>query len=149
MSEQERIAALIKPTIEALGYQLWYVVVRHVGHRVVLTIFIDGISPITLDDCSRVSEALSPVLDVADPFSCGYQLEISSCGIERELFTIEHYRKYLGATIEVRLFAARLGKKVWRGELRTVSEDGLVIVEAGGSVMLKFADVSRAKLISV
>ena len=149
MSEQEKIAALVKPTIDALGYQLWQVVVRHLGRRTVLTIFIDGDSPITIDDCSRVSEALGPVLDVADLFSAGYQLEVSSCGIERELFTLEHYRKYLGATVEVRLFAARFGKKVWCGKLQAVGDDELVIAEAEGSVALKLADVSHARLISV
>ncbi len=149
MSEQEKIAALVRPTIEALGYQLWHVLVRHVGRHAILTIFVDGISPITLDDCRRVSEALGPVLDVADFFFGSYQLEISSCGIERGLFKVEHYRKYLGATIEVRLFATYLSKKVWRGELRAVSEDELVIAEASTSVVLKLADVSHAKLISV
>ncbi len=96
----ERLAQLIG----AMGYEL--VGCEHVpqGRQMLFRIYIDSAKGVTVDDCSQVSRQVSAMLDVEDPFQGRYVLEVSSPGIDRPLFEIEHYQKYVGKRVKVRLY---------------------------------------------
>ncbi len=113
----EGVAALVEPTVTALGYELWDVEYGKEGADYHLTVTIDNAAGITIDDCERVHRAIDPLLDEADPIPDFYYLDVSSPGIERVLRTEKHLSLSLGERVELRFFAALDGKKTVRGTL--------------------------------
>ena len=122
------VRALAEPIALALGYNLWDVEYVKEGADYYLRIEIDRPEGITLDDCEKMHRAIDPVLDEADPIEDAYHLEVSSCGVERELKTDAHINACIGWRVEVRLYAAWDGAKSWVGELRGLDETGAVLV---------------------
>ncbi len=107
------VDALLRETIEGLGYILWDVEYKKEGadYNLVLTIDRDG-EEVTMDDCVKVTDEVNPILDESDPIPDSYFLEVSSAGLERELKKPEHLERYIGKEVEVKLFAPHeaLGK---------------------------------------
>ena len=122
------VRALAEPIAHALGYDLWDVEYVKEGADYYLRIEIDRPEGITIDDCEKMHRAIDPVLDEADPIEDAYHLEVSSCGVERELKTDAHINACIGWRVEVRLYAAWDGAKSWIGELRGLDETGAVLV---------------------
>lgn len=122
------VRALAEPIAHALGYDLWDVEYVKEGADYYLRIEIDRPEGITIDDCEKMHRAIDPVLDEADPIEDAYHLEVSSCGVERELKTDAHIDACIGWRVEVRLYAAWDGAKSWIGELRGLDETGAVVV---------------------
>jgi ribosome maturation factor RimP len=87
-SKLEQLQALLAPVVEGLGYQCWGIEYVSQGKHSVLRIYIDKEGGILVDDCEAVSRQASGVLDVEDPISSEYTLEVSSPGMDRPLFTI-------------------------------------------------------------
>ncbi len=102
----EKVDALLRGTVEELGYILWDVEYKKEGsdYNLILTIDKEG-EEVTMDDCVKVTDAVNPILDDADPIPDSYCLEVSSAGLERELKKPEHLTKYLNTQVEVKLFA--------------------------------------------
>lgn len=143
-----RIAELVRPTIEAMGFCL--VRTQVLGHQrlrvQIMAERIDG-SGMTIDDCADLSRALSAIIDVADPIAGPYVLEVSSPGIDRPLMRIEDYRRFAG--FEARLELGRLieGRRRLQGRLVS-AEDDRVRIDVGGVVKeIAIADIRRAKLV--
>lgn len=124
----QTVRALAEPIAQQLGYELWDVEYVKEGADYYLRISIDSEEGITIDDCEKMHRAIDPVLDEADPIEDAYHLEVSSCGIERELKTDRHIAACEGWQVEVRLYAAVDGAKVWTGELEGTDETGAVLV---------------------
>ena len=124
---QQQIEDLIKPSIEALGYELWGCEYFAQGKHSLLRVYIDKPIGINIDDCEVVSHQVSAVLDVSDPITGQYSLEVSSPGIPRPLLHIEHYRKYIGHVVELKLTRLILGSKRCSGELLAVDQDGIIL----------------------
>ena len=107
------VDSLVRGVIEKLGYLLWDVEYKKEGSdfNLVITIDKEG-EEVTMDDCVKVTDAINPILDDADPIPDSYFLEVSSAGLERDLKKPEHLKKYLGKEVEVKLFAPHeaLGK---------------------------------------
>ncbi len=101
-SKQEQLHTLIAPVVAALDCELWGLDFLTQGRYSTLRIYIDreGEEGVTLEDCERVSRQVSSVLDVEDPISSRYTLEVSSPGMDRPLFTPEHYGRYIGDCTE-------------------------------------------------
>jgi len=89
--------------VEALGFQLWGIEYVQAGNHSVLRVFIDGENGINIEDCANVSRQVSAVLDVEDPISTEYTLEVSSPGVDRPLFTAEQYASYIGEDVKLQL----------------------------------------------
>ena len=102
----ERLGAVLGPVIGTLGCELWGIELSGPSQRPVLRVFIDSPDGISLDDCERVSRQVSVVLEVEDPLPGEYVLEVSSPGMDRQLFTEEQCARYIGE--EVRLRCAEL-----------------------------------------
>lgn len=127
----ERVRDIITPTADELGYYLWDVEYVKEGADWILRVTIDNDEGITIDDCERMTRAIDPVLDEADPIEDAYLLEVSSPGIERELTRPEHFELCAGEKVEIRLFAPVDGSRVWTGTLVGRDEDGRVTVTVG------------------
>ena len=129
----ETVRTLITPTADELGYFLWDVEYVKEGADMILRVTIDADEGITIDDCERMTRAIDPILDEADPIEDSYLLEVSSPGIERDLTRPEHFEVCAGDEVELRLFAPVDGSKVWRGTLKGVNEQGQIVIEVAGA----------------
>lgn len=124
---------IITPCVEELGYRVWDVEFVKEGAGWYLRITIDSDDGIDIDDCEKVSRAISPLLDEADPIEQNYTLEVSSPGLERTLRTPQHFAACIGEEIEVRLYSPdESGRKAYKGTLVS-SDDERFTIETDGT----------------
>ena len=121
------VEALITPVAQELGYYIWDVSYVKDGTEWFLKITIDSENGIDIEDCEKMSRAIDPILDEADPIPDAYRLEVSSPGIEREIKTDFHLSKCIGETLEVKLYAPLDGKKSVIGELKEYDDENVTI----------------------
>jgi ribosome maturation factor RimP len=142
-----RLAAIVEPTIQGLGFEL--VRLRLMGgKRAVLQIMAERPEGgIEVDDCARISRAVSAVLDVEDPIASEYVLEVSSPGIDRPLTRLKDFETWEGYEARLETAEAIDGRKRFKGVLQGV-EDGEVLVGIDeGTIGLKFEMLDDAKLV--
>ncbi|MEQ8154042.1 MAG: ribosome maturation factor RimP [Clostridiaceae bacterium] len=125
---ENKINELIKPTVNDNGYELYHVEYVREQNEYYLRIYIDSEDGISLNDCEKVSRAVSGILDAEDPIKDSYYLEVSSPGIDRQLFTQEHMLNNIGAQVSVKLSKALDRQKTFKGELLETEEDTVVIL---------------------
>ena len=115
---------MITAPVEALGFEL--VGIEFIrGRTSTLRIYIDSEDGINVDDCADVSHQVSAVLDVEDPITVAYNLEVSSPGLDRPLFTAEHYARFVGEEVTLVLRMAVQNRRKWQGgEMITVTVEG-------------------------
>ncbi|MEM0953635.1 MAG: ribosome maturation factor RimP [Pseudomonadota bacterium] len=143
---EERIAALLRPTVEALGYTVWGLEYLAQGRHTLLRLYIDGNSGITVDDCASVSHHVSGVLDVEDPISGEYTLEVSSPGVDRLLFQLDQYPIYIGEWIEIRLRRPYDGRRKFKGTLKGLEGDDVVVQVDDQEFLLPHSAIDRAQV---
>ena len=136
-----RIAELLRPSLTHLGVELVDVRWSGRGRGAVLRVIIDRAGGVTLDDCERVSNAASAVLDAADPIPSSYRLEVSSPGAERPLRSVDDWRNALGRRVNVRLRSGD-GERVLEGTLLSLSIEA---AEVEGSAELEMRDKHRRR----
>lgn len=148
MSVQDDLSRLIRPAIEAMGYE--FVGLEYLSNpkNRLVRIYIDrepeGIS---VDDCADVSREVSALLDVEDPVSGHYSLEVSSPGVERPLFEPAHYRQFVGDRARVHLYApVDGGRRKLTGTIVEADDDQVVIEVDGEKIAVAFDDIRRANL---
>lgn len=125
-SKTEVIALeLAEPIVKECGCFIYDVEFVREGGVYFLRVYADKDGGISLDECEEISRALSKKLDVADPIKQNYYLEVSSPGIERKLKQPEHFKKYLGETVDVGLYKAINGTKQLTAVLSGY-EDGVI-----------------------
>lgn len=146
----DKIEILIKPIIEDMGYELVGIEYISSGKHSVLKVYIDTGQGIGIDDCESVSHQLSSILDVEDPIVMPYNLEISSPGIERPLFRIEHYQRFLGNDITLRLLRPLHGQRKFKGAIGSVSEknNSIELMTELGFVDLDIDLIEKANLVA-
>ncbi len=127
MARQDQLIEMLKPIVEGLGYIFWGIEYLAQGRRSLLRVFIDKEDGITVEDCETVSRQISAVMDVEDPISGEYTLEVSSPGWDRPLFEEIHYQAYIGSVIEVRLQAPFNGRRKFKGTLTAVENSEIVM----------------------
>ncbi len=141
--------ALIEPTAKNLGFRI--VRVRVSGNRrkrlqIMAERLADG--QMGIDDCGRLSRALSPVFDLEDPIPGGeYDLEISSPGIDRPLMSVEDFQRFIGHDAKVETAAMIDGRRRWKGQIKAVEGDVIVLAAEGGEARLNIAQLSDARLV--
>ena len=117
-SIEERVESLVKEPINNLGYNLYDVMYVKEGKDYFLRIFIDNENGIDLNDCEKVNDAISDLLDNANYIKEQYFLEVSSPGIERIIRKDEHLNQNIGEKVSIKLFKALNGKKEYIGILK-------------------------------
>jgi len=145
--QSEELEKLIGPVVTALGYELIGVEQLRQGRAALVRVYIDSAAGIALADCERVSHQLSGVLDVADPIRGAYTLEVSSPGLDRPLFTREHFRRHAGALAKLRLQRPVDGQRQFRGRLCGVHGAEVILDVGGAQVRLPLELIERARLI--
>lgn len=143
---RERLQELLEPVIESLGYEL--VLLEYApSHNALLRLFIDGPNGIGLGDCEKVSREVSGVMDVEDPISSNYRLEVSSPGLDRPLVKPSHYQRFAGEKIKVQLLVPTLGRRKLTGVLRDVTAADFTLEAAEGVAKIEYVNVERARLV--
>ena len=144
----EELARIIEPTIEGLGYELADIEVKLGRQDGVLRVFIDRHPEgIGLDDCETVSRQISALLDVEDPIPGQYTLEVSSPGLDRRLTKIEHFQRFMGEDVRVKLRFPLAGRRNFRGELTGVDDENIEVVVDGEAHRLPVATIESARLV--
>lgn len=142
----DTVAALAGPIAAEQGCTLWDVEYVKEAGTWFLRVFIDKEGGVSIDDCEAVSRPLSDALDVADPIEGSYTLEVGSAGIDRVLKKPEHFQKYLGSEVEVRLYRAREGRKEIVGLLSGYENGDVTLDVDGAPVKLEKKDVAQVRL---
>ena len=148
MVDTHRIAQTIEPSLEAMGYRLVRVVVTS-SRRPTLQVMAERHDdrPMTVDDCAEISHSLSALLDVADPISGAYMLEVSSPGIDRPLVRTEDYDRFIGFEAKIELSQPVDGRKRFRGRLLGTAGGNVRLATEAGERVLPIGSVARAKLV--
>lgn len=142
----EKIEKLVKPITAELLYELYHVEYVKENGDFYLRIYIDKEEGrISLDDCEAVSRRVSDILDTQDPIKDAYYLEVSSPGLNRGLYKEEHFKKYVGREVLVKLTSSINGSKNIKGILKDVLEDSIV-VEAETEVKIPEDKIKSANL---
>ena len=127
----DAVAGLARPIVERAGCTLWDVEYVKEAGEWFLRVYIDREGGVDLDCCEAVSRPLSDALDEADPIPGSYTFEVSSAGADRVLKKPEHFARFLGEEVEVKLYRPKEGRKEFVGVLKAY-EDGDVTLDAGG-----------------
>ncbi|WP_207062358.1 ribosome maturation factor RimP [Motiliproteus sp. SC1-56] len=145
--KSEQLEALVAPVVSGLGYELWGIDYLSQGRHTVLRIYIDAEAGIDVDDCANVSRQLSGVLDVEDPIQGEYTLEISSPGMDRPLFTLDHFRRYAGYRVQIRLRSPFEGRRNFSGLLKGVEEDEVIVEVDEHEYLLPIDSIDKANVV--
>ncbi len=143
---EERVEELLQSKIEELGYELYDVEYAKEGKNYFLRIFIDKEDGIDLNDCEKVNDEISDLLDEADYIKEQYFLEVSSPGVERILRKDRHLDKAMGEEIEVSLFRSMDKKKVIDGILTGYDEASITIMYENDEITIERKNISLMKL---
>ena len=142
----QQVWDLAEPLAREQGLELWDVTYTKEAGQWFLRVYIDKDGGVSINDCEALSKALDPVLDEADPIPDSYVFEVSSAGAERELKRPRDFEKFMGSSVEVRLYKAAEGSKTWTGVL-TGYEDGNVRLQtAGKEYVFEKAQVAKIRL---
>lgn len=137
---------LLGPVVSAMGYELLGIEQQTRGRETLVRLYIDSESGINLDDCARVSEQVAGILDVNDPIKGPYQLEISSPGFDRPLFTLEHFRQFLGHRVRLQLHRKTEGKRKITGAIVAVDEDSVNVSMEDTEYRIAADNIEKARL---
>ena len=141
------VTELIDTTIQVLGLSLWGVELLQQGKYSLLRIYIEREEGVTIEDCEKVSRQVSALLDVEDPIAGEYTLEVSSPGMDRPLFSIEHYSKYVGSEVDLKLRRPIDGRRKFKGQIIKVSGDIVGLLVDGSEHDLEFSDIEKASIV--
>ncbi|RUO44427.1 ribosome maturation factor RimP [Aliidiomarina taiwanensis] len=143
----ERLTDIIEPAVAAAGFELLGVELVRAGHDTTLRLYIDHENGITVDDCALVSNQVGAVLDVEDPISVEYNLEVSSPGADRPLFKLAHYEQLLGEKISVQLQTPVSNRRKLTGELAAVEGETITFIVDGNPFPVAFSKIKKANLV--
>lgn len=144
---EEKVIAAIEPAAADLGYRLVRVRLSGLRRKRLQIMAERDDGTMLLEDCERLSRAISPILDAANPIDGHYDLEVSSPGIDRPLVRLEDFTRFAGH--EAKLETAQMieGRKRFKGVLAGVDGDRIRIATAEGEASIPFAWLADAKLV--
>ncbi|MEG1547190.1 MAG: ribosome maturation factor RimP [Clostridia bacterium] len=145
MKTTDKVEAIVRAPIQAMGYELDEVEFVKEQGSWVLTIYIDSQNGVTIDDCEKVSRAVDPMLDEADPIEQPYYLSVSSIGIDRPLKKDKDFERNMGKKMTVKLYAPTDGKKELFGTLVSYAADAFEIEENGQRQSILRKDAASIK----
>ncbi len=139
---------LLASVVETMGYEFVGCELHSQGRSSVLRVYIDKEAGVTIDDCTLVSRQVSAMLDVENPIQGKYMLELSSPGLNRPLFELAHYQKFIGSRIKVRLNVPIENRRNFEGVLQRVEGNDIILFVDEAEVILSFSNIEKAKLIA-
>ena len=144
--KEQQITQMLQATVTAMGYDLWGVEYVGQGRHSIVRIYIEGPSGITVEDCAKVSEQAGSVMEVEDPISGEYTLEVSSPGMDRLLFRLEQYSAYVGEVVELRLRSPFEGRRKFKGILQGIEGEDVVIHVDDHEYLLPHSAIDKARI---
>ena len=146
MKITDQVWEFAEPLVKACGCSLWDVEYVREGGEWFLRLYLDKEGGVDIDDCEAVSRTLSDLLDEADPIQDAYTFEVSSAGADRVLKKPEHFQRFCGEEVEVRLYRPKDGKKDFVGRL-TGWADGDITLELNGMpITFEKKEVAQTRL---
>ena len=145
-SRKNHLQEIIGPAVSLLGFEFVGCEVIQ-GKGRLLRVYIDGPNGVSITDCANASRQISAVLDVEDPFQGQYELEVSSPGLDRPLYTLEHYQRFIGQQLRIRVHTAQNGRRNFQGILEAVNADVVTVKGEGEIWQLPLNDIEKANLI--
>ena len=139
---------MLQGAVEDLNCELWGIECQRAGRFMTVRLFIDKEGGVGVDDCADVSRQVSAILDVEDPIADKYNLEVSSPGLDRPLFTLEQFQRYVGEDIAVHLRIPVLDRRKWQGKLEKIENDMLTLIVDGQEQVLIFGNIQKANVIA-
>ena len=144
--KEQKMQIMLEPTVEALGFELWGIEHISQGRHSVLRVYIDSENGIGVEDCAAVSQQVSAILDVEDPITGEYTLEVSSPGMDRLLFKLEQFTGYTGEQIELRLRTPFEGRRKFRGVLKGIEGEDVVVQVDDHEYLLPYSAIDKARV---
>ncbi|MDT7525187.1 MULTISPECIES: ribosome maturation factor RimP [Idiomarinaceae] len=144
---EDRLFEMLEPAVAALDFTLWGVEFVRAGKHSTLRVYIDHADGVSVDNCAAVSHQVSAILDVEDPISTEYFLEVSSPGMERPFFNASQYADYLGETAAVELTVAQQGKRKFKGVIAAVDGDYVEFNVDGEALKVAQSSIKKAHLV--
>lgn len=148
----QHLHELLEPVVTAMHYELVGVECHGTRNNVLLRIYIDRESGISLDDCQLVSHQISGLLDVEDPITGSYTLEVSSPGLDRPLFKAEHYERFKGHQARIILSTPLTnntlrGKRKFTGLLKGITDATVILEISGVEQLIPLDMIESARLV--
>lgn len=145
---ERKLVEMLKAPVEALGHKLWGLEYIQAGKHSILRLYIDNEKGIFIEDCAEASRQVSAVMDVEDPISTEYTLEVSSPGVDRPLFTAEQYQAYIGETVKVQLTMPVAGSRNLKGTVTGVDGQMLNLSVDGNELIVALDNIRKGNLIA-
>ncbi|MBK6436062.1 MAG: ribosome maturation factor RimP [Rhodanobacteraceae bacterium] len=144
----EQLTRLFEPVVASLGLEcLGVEFVASLGSGLVrVYIYVEG-RHVTVEDCEAVSREVSGLLDVNDPISGRYTLEVSSPGFDRPLFAVAQFARFIGEAAKISVNLAVNGRRRLQGTIVAVDGDNIVLAQDGGDVTIAHSNIEKAKLV--
>ena len=142
-----KLTFLLQPLVEDLGYEFVGLERGSNPKNQALVIYIDTPDGIAVEDCARVSREAAALLDVEDPIPGQYRLEVSSPGLDRPLFTLEHFGQFIGELAQISLYAPQDGRRKFKGKILGTDEGQVLIDQDGVEVTLALENIAKARLV--
>ena len=147
MGQAQALQRVIAPAVEVFGFELVACELHRHGDVNVLRVTVDSPAGVSLGDCAKISQQVGTVLDVEDPINSRYNLEVSSPGLKRPLFTIDHYRRFIGRPVKIRLRVPREGQRQFHGVIVAVNEEVTLKIDGSG-LRVALSEIEKANLIA-
>lgn len=143
MALRDELVAIAESVCASQGVELYWLDYKQSGARGLLRIYIDKAGGVDVEDCARVSHALEGPFD--EKIQHSYELEVSSPGIERRLYTFEHFRRATGELVQVSLKDPIAGAKIHKGRVVHVT-DSLVLEENNQQIEIPLSSITHARV---
>jgi ribosome maturation factor RimP len=147
LRQHDELIELLEPVVKALGYEMLGIEYFKQKDGSMLRLYIDNDAGITIDDCTRVNHQVIGVLDVHDPIKERYNLEISSPGLDRPLFTLEQFQRFLGEKVKLKMREKINERRKVTGVIKAIEEAAVLISEDGVNYLIPADVIESAHLV--
>jgi len=145
-SVSENISRIIEPSIDNMGLELVEVEFKKEQGQWVLRVYIDREGGVRLQDCEQVSREIGPLLDVEDPVTHSFTLEVSSPGLQRPLKRISDFQRFQGRLAKIKLYTPIESEKKFCAHILRVEGDQIILDREGKTLQVPFANIAKANL---
>ncbi|MCJ8298572.1 MAG: ribosome maturation factor RimP [Pseudomonadales bacterium] len=142
----KRLQEMLEPIAQSMDFDLWGIEYLSQGKDSILRIYIDGENGVSVDDCAQMSHQASGILDVEDTISGHYALEVSSPGMDRLLFKLEHYVAFTGSVVKIKLRMPFDGRRNFKGLLKGVEGDEVIVEVDNEEYLLPLDYIDKAQI---
>jgi ribosome maturation factor RimP len=145
---EARIREISKSVADVKGLEYVHSELAGTKRNAVVRVFVDKPGGVTLDDCSEVSRDIEGVLDIEDIVPSSYVLEVSSPGLERELYSIADFDRFTGNQARIKTRDAIDGRKSYKGVIVTVEGENIIFDDRTlGQITIPYSNVAKANLV--